>query len=55
MLRDLYFKQIETVKEGRDPKGVIRDEKQNQLIVMGGTYKWISADERKQIEQSIAA
>jgi len=33
-LRDLYLKEIGAVRAGRDPKGVIRDEARNQLIVI---------------------
>ena len=51
IVRDMYLKQIEIVKAGRDPKGVIRDKKKNQLIVVGGNYRWISADERSQMQR----
>ena len=55
MVRDMYLKQIEVVKAGGDPKGVIRDKRKNQLIVIGGSYKWISADERARLEQRTAS
>ena len=54
ILRDLYLKQIEIVKAAGDPKGVIRDKKKNQLIVISGRYRWISTDERREMEQTIA-
>lgn len=53
MVRDMYLKQIEVVTAGGDPKGVIRDKRKNQLIVIGGSYKWISSDERARLEQQI--
>jgi 5,5'-dehydrodivanillate O-demethylase len=49
MVRNMYLKGIEDIKAGRDPKGVIRDEAKNKLIVAGGVYKWISAAERDRI------
>lgn len=55
LVREMYLKQIEVVKAGGDPKGVVRDVKKNQLIVIGGTYKWISADERARMEQRTAS
>jgi hypothetical protein len=55
LLREMYLRQIEVVKRQGDPKGVIRDGKMNQLIVVGGSYRWISAQERAQIEQTTAS
>ncbi|MEE9143938.1 MAG: Rieske 2Fe-2S domain-containing protein [Candidatus Binatia bacterium] len=52
MTREMYLKGIETVKAGGDPKGVIRDKQRNQLIVIGGLYRWISADERMQLQRA---
>lgn len=54
IIRQMYLKQIEVVKAGGDPKGVIRDKTKNQLIVVGGNYRWISSDERKEIEEATA-
>jgi len=54
ILRQLYLKQIERIKAGGDPKGVIRDEEKNKMIVIGGDYRWISAEERKSLEQATA-
>jgi 5,5'-dehydrodivanillate O-demethylase oxygenase subunit len=34
MLRDLYLREIEAVKAGRDPKGTLRDAAKNKLIVL---------------------
>ena len=39
MLRDLHFKQIETVKEGRDPRKLSETRNKTNSSVMGGTYK----------------
>jgi 5,5'-dehydrodivanillate O-demethylase len=49
MLREMLFAEMKAVQEGRDPKGVIRDATENELIVMGASYRWIMADEREQI------
>jgi flagellar basal body rod protein FlgF len=49
MLRKMYLKQMEVVKHGGDPIGVVRDEDKNKLIVAGGLYRWISSEERKQM------
>ena len=54
LLRDMYSKQIAVVKAGGEPKGVIRDKEKNEMIVVGGRYRWISEDERKQIERATA-
>jgi 5,5'-dehydrodivanillate O-demethylase oxygenase subunit len=54
MLRKMYLKGIETVKAGEDPKGVIRDKEKNKLIVIGGLYRWISPEERKQLLEAAA-
>jgi len=52
ILRQLYLKQIEIVKAGGDPLGVIRDDEKNRMIVVGGEYRWISTAERQQIERA---
>jgi hypothetical protein len=54
MLRKMYLREIEAVKAGKDPIGVVRDEKKNQLIVIGGLYRWISPEERKQMLEAAA-
>jgi hypothetical protein len=54
MLRTMYLKQIDVVKRGGDPIGVVRDEKKNKLIIAGGLYRWISPDERKQLLEATA-
>ena len=54
MLRKMYLKQIDVVKNGGDPLGVVRDEKQNQLIIAGGLYRWVSPEERKQLLEKAA-
>jgi 5,5'-dehydrodivanillate O-demethylase oxygenase subunit len=55
LLRDCYLRQIDVLKAGRDPKGVVRNEKENQLIVVGGIYRWIGAAERKEIQAAAAS
>jgi 5,5'-dehydrodivanillate O-demethylase len=50
MLRDCYLRQIDALKAGRDPKGVVRNEKENQVIVVGGIYRWIGAAERQHLQ-----
>src|SRR5206468_2222075 len=37
-LRDVYLREIEAVKAGRDPKGTVRDAVQNELIVIHPQY-----------------
>ena len=54
MLRKMYLQQIEVVKSGGDPIGVVRDEKKNRLIIAGGLYRWISPEERKQMLEAAA-
>jgi len=50
----MYLKQIDVVKRGGDPLGVVRDEKKNQLIIAGGLYRWVSPEERKQLLEKAA-
>ena len=50
MLRDCYLRQLDALKAGRDPKGVVRNQKENQLIVVGGIYRWIGAAERQHLQ-----
>jgi hypothetical protein len=50
----MYLQQIEVVKSGGDPIGVVRDEKKNQLIIAGGLYRWISPSERDQLLERAA-
>jgi len=45
-LRNMYLGEIERVKKGQDPKGLIRDPAQNQLIVIRAYEKWVSEAER---------
>jgi 5,5'-dehydrodivanillate O-demethylase len=54
MLRKLYLRQIEVIKNGGDPMGVVRDPEENKLIVAGGLYRWISPEERKQLLEAVA-
>ncbi|MCZ6624915.1 MAG: hypothetical protein O7B35_11905 [Deltaproteobacteria bacterium] len=54
IMRDFYLKQIEAIRAGKDPKGVIRDKEKNQLIVIGGNYEWASADERRELLRATA-
>ena len=54
VLRNMYFKALEEMKAGRDPQGVIRDPAKNKLIVIPAYERWISADERKNMEGAAA-
>ena len=54
MLREMYLKGIESVKAGKDPVGVVRDEKENEMIVIGGLYRWVSEDEYKKMKKTAA-
>ena len=47
MLRQIYFDSIESVKRGEDPKGTIRDEAKNRMIVVESDYGWISEQQFK--------
>jgi 5,5'-dehydrodivanillate O-demethylase len=54
MLRKMYLEQIDVVKRGGDPIGVVRTEEKNKLIIAGGLYRWISPEERKQLLEAAA-
>ncbi len=53
MLRNMFLQEVEAVKAGRDPKGTVRDAKENELLIVRGTYRWISADEREKIPEAV--
>lgn len=44
-LRNMYLKELETVRAGGDPKGTIRDESKNRLIVIPAYERFISEAE----------
>jgi 5,5'-dehydrodivanillate O-demethylase len=48
LIRQMYLNQVETVKAGKDPKGVIR-KATDDLIVIGGRYGWMSNDDYNQL------
>ena len=50
-VRDMYFEAMETLKAGRDPKGVIRDPAENRLLVIPGYERWVSEAERRQMAE----
>ena len=43
-LRDLYLRQIEAVRAGKDPIGVVRAKEENELIVIGINYQWVGKE-----------
>ena len=49
----MYLKQVEAVKAGKDPKGVIRAAT-DDLIVVGGRYGWLSKNEYDQVARASA-
>ncbi len=49
-LRNLYLNAIEAVRAGRDPQGVIRDPAKNKLITIPAYERWLSEDERRQMQ-----
>lgn len=53
-LRQMYLREIEKVKAGSDPKGVIRDPETSKMIVITAYEKWVSDTERKQLEGATA-
>jgi hypothetical protein len=53
LIRQMYLKQVEAVKAGKDPKGVIR-KATDDLIVVGGRYGWMSNDEYNQLARASA-
>ncbi|MFQ5916408.1 MAG: Rieske 2Fe-2S domain-containing protein [Candidatus Binatia bacterium] len=54
MLRKMYLEQIEAVKGGRDPKGIIRDPEKNKQLVITAYEKWLSETERREMEGATA-
>jgi len=53
LIRQMYLKQVEAVKAGKDPKGVIRAAT-DDLIVVGGRYGWLSKNEYDQVARASA-
>ena len=45
-LRQMYFREIEKVKRGEDPKCIVRDPAKNQMIVIPAYEKWVPESER---------
>ncbi len=54
MLRKMYLREIERMQAGEDPKGIIRDSKKNQIIHITAYERWVSEDERKELEKTSA-
>lgn len=48
LLRDLLFEQLEVIRRGGDPLGVIRKE-EDEMIVLAGHYEWIDEAKRAEI------
>ena len=46
MLRQMYLREMEKVAAGKDPKGIIRDPKKNEVITITAYEKWISENEQ---------
>ena len=53
LIRQMYLKQVEALKAGKDPKEVIR-KATDDLIVVGGRYGWMSNDEYNQLARARA-
>ena len=43
--RDMHFRALDDVKAGRDPMGVIRDPKRNELVTVTATEQILNADQ----------
>ena len=54
MVRNMYLKELDTLRAGDDPKGTIRDKSKNQIIVIPAYESWVSAAERKEMEEAPA-
>ena len=52
LVRNMYLKAIETVKAGGDPKGTVRDKSKDQIIVVSAYEKWVTAEERRQMQKT---
>jgi len=50
----MYLKELDTLRAGDDPKGTIRDKSKNQIIVIPAYERWVSAAERKEMEEAPA-
>ncbi len=50
LLRNMYLREIEAVKAGKDPKGVIRDQSKNQMIILPTHEKVVPVSEARQAE-----
>jgi len=46
LLRKMYLAEIDRLKTGQDPKGIIRDPAHNRLIVITAYEQWVSEAER---------
>jgi 5,5'-dehydrodivanillate O-demethylase len=44
-LRKMYLSEIEKVKVGKDPRCVVRDPAENQMIVVPAYEKWVPESE----------
>jgi 5,5'-dehydrodivanillate O-demethylase len=54
MLRKMYLREIKRMQDGQDPKGIIRDPSKNKLITVTAYERWVSDEERKQLETADA-
>ena len=50
MLRKMYLREIARMEAGEDPKGVIRDPEQNDLIRISAYERWVSEGEREKLQ-----
>lgn len=48
-LRKMYLGEIQKLRSGADPKGVIRDPAKNRLIVIPAYERWLTEEERRQM------
>lgn len=45
----MYLGEIQKLRSGADPKGVIRDPAKNRLIVIPAYERWLTEEERRQM------
>lgn len=50
MLREMYLREIKRMQEGEDPKGILRDPGENELIRITAYERWVSDEERRSLE-----
>ena len=54
-LRSMYLREMENVRLGRDPKNVMRDPERNRTVVITAYERWVSEDERRELEGSASS